>query len=108
MGKITKRAVDGTNSSTRDAFLWDTQVKGFGLKVTPNGKKVYVLQYRVTGRQTPKRLHFGQAINHYPRLVVASRNDSGWRRLRIAASQIPLKPRRKYCVNIDVVGILFI
>ncbi len=59
LGKITKRSVDSTNSGKRDVFLWDTQVKGFGLKVTPNGKKIYVLQYRVAGRQTPKRFTIG-------------------------------------------------
>ncbi len=59
LGKITKRTVDGTKSGRRDAFVWDTQVKGFGLKVTPRGKKVYVLQYRLAGRQTPKRFTIG-------------------------------------------------
>ncbi len=44
--KITKRAVDAAKPAKRDWFLWDTDVKGFGLKVTPNGNRVYVLQYR--------------------------------------------------------------
>ena len=58
-GKITKRTVDGTRARIRDTFVWDIQVKGFGLKVTPKGKKVYVLQYRVAGRQTSKRFTIG-------------------------------------------------
>lgn len=47
--KITKRAVDAARAGAKDSFLWDTEIKGFGLKVTPKGKKVYVLQYRQHG-----------------------------------------------------------
>jgi integrase len=59
-GKITKRSVDAAASSDADRFLWDIETKGFGLKVTPAGNKVYVLQYRVGGRGTPtKRVTLG-------------------------------------------------
>lgn len=44
--KITKRTVDAAKPGDRDSFIWDSELKGFGLKVTPKGKKVYVLQYR--------------------------------------------------------------
>ena len=33
--KLTKRIVDAVNGGAKDTFLWDTEVKGFGLKVTP-------------------------------------------------------------------------
>src|SRR5215831_2222099 len=56
--KITKRVVD---KATGGQFLWDTEVKGFGLKVTPAGKKVYLLQYRMGGRGSPtKRINIGE------------------------------------------------
>jgi integrase len=32
-------------------LLWDTDVKGFALRVTPGGAKAFVLDYRVDGRQ---------------------------------------------------------
>ena len=53
--KITKRIVDAAAPGERDLFLWDAEVKGFGLKVTPAGSKVYMLQYRMGGRDTPTR-----------------------------------------------------
>ena len=53
--KITKRTVDAAAHGERDLFLWDAEVKGFGLKVTPAGSKVYMLQYRMGGRDTPTR-----------------------------------------------------
>ena len=32
-------------------ILWDTDVKGFALRVTPGGAKSFLLDYRVDGRQ---------------------------------------------------------
>ena len=59
--KITKRAVDGVGPGQSDQFIWDTELKGFGLKVTPAGNKVYILQYRTGGRGTPtKRFTIGR------------------------------------------------
>lgn len=52
-GLVTKRSVDELEPAERDLFLWDRQVHGFGLKVTPAGSKSYVLQYRMGGRATP-------------------------------------------------------
>ena len=52
--KITKREVDAAKPGERDRFLWDTDAKGFGLKVTPKGRKVYVLQFRLNGGATKR------------------------------------------------------
>lgn len=53
--KITKRIVDSAEPRAKDRLLWDSEVKGFGLKVTPSGQRVYVLQYRTGGRESPVR-----------------------------------------------------
>jgi len=53
--RITKRAVDGVHSNSADQFLWDIELKGFGVKITPGGSKVYILQYRRGGRGSPTR-----------------------------------------------------
>ncbi len=61
--RITKRAVDGLVADGRVDFLWDTDLTGFGCKVTPAGRKVYVLQYRTkhqNRRGAPKRLTLGK------------------------------------------------
>jgi integrase len=49
-GRITKRAVDAAKAAEADSFLWDSALRGFGLKVTPKGRKIYLVQYRVGGR----------------------------------------------------------
>ncbi len=47
---ITIRTIDAARpDSDRDIFIWDTSLRGFGLRVTPKGVKSYVLQYRVEG-----------------------------------------------------------
>jgi hypothetical protein len=59
--KITKRAVNAVHPGRTDQFLWDRDLKGFGLKVTPSGNKVYLLQYRKGGRGAPtKRVTIGR------------------------------------------------
>ncbi len=53
--KITKRQVDSIQPEAKDIFLWDTDIRGFGLKVTPTGTKTYLFQYRMGGRGHPTR-----------------------------------------------------
>jgi integrase len=56
MPTITKRVVDTAEPGAKDAFLWDSELRGFGLKVTPAGGKSYILQYRAgRGRGSPTR-----------------------------------------------------
>lgn len=49
--RLTKRIVDGATPKEKDAYIWDSSLKGFGLKVTPSGRKVYIVQYRLGGRK---------------------------------------------------------
>lgn len=46
-GRITKRSVDALTPRTGDTFLWDDELRGFGVKVTPTGRKGYIYQYRM-------------------------------------------------------------
>ncbi len=51
--RITKTAVESIEPGTSDVFVWDAgdrSTKGFGVKVTPSGSRVYVFQYRAGGR----------------------------------------------------------
>ncbi len=49
--RLTKRVVDLAAPRDRDVILWDSDVKGFGLKVTPAGRRVYFLYYRTSAGQ---------------------------------------------------------
>ena len=47
--KLTKRVVEKQQPEDRDTILWDTELKGFGCKITPKGKRVYLAYYRTRG-----------------------------------------------------------
>lgn len=50
IGKITADTVNALHPREVAFFLWDDKLPGFGVKVTPGGAKVYILQYRMGGR----------------------------------------------------------
>jgi integrase len=49
--KITKRTIDQLSPASRDALLWDGEVRGFGIRCRPSGAKHYILKMRAGGRQ---------------------------------------------------------
>lgn len=52
MPKITKRFVDTLTPGTEEIFVWDVELKGFGVRVMPSGIASYILKYRTPeGRQ---------------------------------------------------------
>ena len=58
--RLTKRAIDGLAvQEDGDYFVWDAELKGFGVRVTPGGRKVFVLGYRPLGCRQFKRLTLG-------------------------------------------------
>ena len=55
MAKLTKRVVDAAEASGAAAFIWDDEIKGFGLRIAPGRTKSYVLFYRAgRGRNAPQ------------------------------------------------------
>ena len=56
--KLLKRAVDALEVEGKDAVFWDRDLAGFGVRVHPTGKKVYVVQSR--GPRGPKRVTLGR------------------------------------------------
>lgn len=44
--KLTVRGVEAIKPGAADVIVWDTDLTGFGCKVTPKGKRTYFLYYR--------------------------------------------------------------
>ena len=58
MPKINKRLVDAIKPDpSAEQWVWDSELKGFGLRVKPTGRKSYLVQYRSQGRT--RRLTIG-------------------------------------------------
>jgi integrase len=47
MAKLTKRTVDALKADpAKDTYIWDDEIKGFGVRARPSGVKYWLLQYR--------------------------------------------------------------
>ncbi|MBB4153248.1 integrase [Sphingomonas jinjuensis] len=51
VGNISKRSVEALRPGSAVAILWDDDVKGFGVKITPSGALTYLYQFRMGGRE---------------------------------------------------------
>ena len=47
--KMTKKNIDALPIVQSDLIYWDVGCPGFGVKVTPKGRKVFVVLYRTGG-----------------------------------------------------------
>ena len=91
--KLTKKAVDGfvyqSDGGKRDV-RWDNLLPGFGVRIYPNNKKVFVLSYRTQGR---KRL---MTLGAYGVLTLDQARNSARRQLTsVLDGKDPLDLRKK-------------
>lgn len=57
--KLTKRAIDEAKPAADRLFLWDSELRGFGLVIQPSGTRTFIVQYRnAAGR--PRRMTLGR------------------------------------------------
>ena len=47
--KLTKNAIDALATPAKDIVYWDAGCPGFGVKITPKGRKVFIVLYRIAG-----------------------------------------------------------
>ena len=61
MPKITKRVIDGLrpDSGGAEAFRWDSELRGFGVRIMPSGIASYHIQYRTPHGRT-RRMAIGR------------------------------------------------
>jgi integrase len=65
---LTKSAIDRLTPLSTDCVYWDVGLPGFGLKVTPKGRKVFIALYRVGGAGSRLRKY---TIGPYGRVTLA-------------------------------------
>ena len=67
--KLTRRTVDAASPTDKSFIIFDSELKGFGLRVLPSGAKTWVVEYR-PGRRgravSKKRLSIGSATTLTP------------------------------------------
>lgn len=58
--KLTAKTVGAARSTDKPYFIWDSDLKGFGLKVFPSGTKTFVVQYRALSDGKTRRRSIGK------------------------------------------------
>ncbi len=70
--KLTKSAIDALPAPSSDVVYWDAAYPGFGVKVTPKGRKVFVVLYRIGGAGSYLRKYtigpYGRVTLHQARV----------------------------------------
>src|SRR5215471_19565540 len=64
---LTKSVIDALKAGTEDRVFWDAGRPGFGVKVTPHGRKVFIVLYRTGGAGSKLRKY---TIGPYGRVTV--------------------------------------
>jgi integrase len=58
--KLTKRTVDAQKAGSAEYVVWDSDIRGYGLRVHPSGRKTYFLKYRTRdGKRIQIKLNVG-------------------------------------------------
>lgn len=86
---MSRRSVEGAAPAGERYTVWDTDIRGFGLRVSPAGVRSYVLQYRPKGSgrsASPKMVTIGQ---HGAITTDQARAIAGDLRGRIARGEDP-------------------
>jgi Arm DNA-binding domain len=71
--RLTKSAIDALPTPKSDVIYWDAGCPGFGVKVTPKGRKVFIVLYRTAGAGSRLRKYtigpFGRVTLHQARVA---------------------------------------
>jgi integrase len=71
--KLTKSAIDLLPTPKSDVVYWDMAAPGFGVKVTPKGRKVFIVLYRTGGAGSKLRKYtigpYGRVTLHQARVA---------------------------------------
>jgi integrase len=104
--ELTKTDINGAVvDPTRTTWLWDGKVSGFGCKVTPNGVRSFVLQYRLGSGRTATKVRETIGRHGSPWTVVTARKEA-LRRLGIVAGGGDPGSERKAARSAMTVGAL--
>lgn len=89
--RLTKSIVEGAKPANHDIILWDREVRGFGCKVTPAGRRSYFCYYRTRDgiQRRPAIAQHGQVTVQQAREIAR-----GWLH-EVAAGGDPSRTRQQ-------------
>ena len=72
--RLTKITIDALPTPASEQVYWDETLPGFGVKVTPAGRKVFIVLYRTSGAGSRLRKYAIRPIR--PRHAHVARNEA--------------------------------
>lgn len=90
--KLTKRTVDAIETSTRAFIVYDSELKGFGIRIWPSGKRVWIVEYRPTGSgaSASKR-----RISYKSQAVITAEDARNWAKQQLGEIAKGADPARQ-------------
>lgn len=90
MPVLDEDLIANTEPRGQDHFLWDSAIRGFGVKIAPTGRKSFVLQLRLNGPNSQSRRRtigrFGEISLAEARLMATEARDTLLRQRESGAS----------------------
>ena len=96
---LTEKRIRDAKPGPKLAFLWDGQVKGLGVRITPAGAKSFVLRYRTAGKERLATLARVSEIS-----LAAARERAGDELVRIRAGETDPLARQQAARDAETVA----
>lgn len=93
--KLTKRVVDQAEPGARRTWLWDRDLRGFGVQVEKSGTKTYIVRYRIKGEGRNGRRRFIKIGRHGTLTAEEARLAAKTILGRVAAGEDPAVERER-------------
>ncbi len=97
MTRLTKRVIEAAEVRSKDYFVFDDELSGFGLRVLTSGRKNLILQYRV-GTRTRR-----MTLGYFPAITAEQARDKALKTLAsIRDGQDPMEDRHAFAACPDM------
>lgn len=92
---LSTRSIEEAQAQCKVYLLWDSELKGFGVRVNPTGRKSFFINYRIRGRQ--RRMNIGPATGPFAISVADARRLATELLVQIRSQGLdPLELRREH------------
>ncbi len=93
--KLTDRAIQAIKPAEKRYEVWETNGKGFGLRVSPAGRKTWIFMYRFQGKS--RRMTFGD----YPDMPLADAHEEHARARKLLNRGIDPGNRKQAAIEVE-------
>lgn len=93
--KLTKRIVDQVEPGGRRTWLWDRDLRGFGIQIEKSGTKTYIVRYRIKGEGRNGRRRYVKIGRHGTVTAEEARLAAKTILGRVAAGEDPAASRER-------------